>query len=154
MKASQIRSATFVLIRPEVRGFRSWKASVLVALFCLFIFPFACRAALSVKVETPKQVGKKVVIQMLLKNTFKEKVESARAQVFLIDDKGKVVGQAVRWVIGGTKDKPALAPDAETTFNFVVETDKSFATNKVTFTRIILEGGKLVDVNKSVEIQQ
>jgi hypothetical protein len=111
------------------------------------------QADLVVKVEAPKQVGKKVVIKMTMKNTFKEQMESARAQVFLIDDHGKVVGQAVRWVIGGTKDKPALASDAETTFNFVVETDKSFATNKVTFTRVILEGGKLVDVNKSIQMQ-
>jgi hypothetical protein len=80
-------------------------------------------------------------------------VESARAQVFLINDQGKVVGQAARWVIGGTKDKPALSPDKETTFNFVVQTDKPFKKSKVSFTRVVLEGGKLADVNKEVQIQ-
>src|SRR5581483_11906033 len=103
-------------------------------------------AALTVKVDEPKQVGKKVVIKLTMKNAFTENVESARAQVFLLDDKGKITGQAVRWVIGGTKDRPTLAPNAETTFNFVVTANKSFVTNKVTFTRIILEGGKLADV--------
>jgi hypothetical protein len=110
----------------------------------------AANAALTVKVDEAKQVGKKVVIKLTMKNTFKEKVESARAQVFLLDDKGKVVSQAVRWVIGGTKDKPGLAPDAETVFNFVVETEKPFVTKAVSFTRLILEGGKVADVNQNV----
>jgi hypothetical protein len=123
--------------------------------FLLFAFLFDTEptfAALTVTVNEPKQVGKKVIIKLALKNTFTEKIESARAQVFLLDDKGKVVGQAAKWVIGGTKDKPALAPAAETTFNFVVTADKSFTTNKVTFTRLILEGGKMMDVNRNVEI--
>ena len=59
-----------------------------------------------------------------------------------------------RWVIGGAKEKPALAPDAKTTFNFVVPTDKPFTKTKVTFNRVVLEGGKSVDVRQSVEIQQ
>lgn len=109
-------------------------------------------AALTVKEDKPKQVGKKAVIKLTMKNTFTEKIESARAQIFLLDDKGNVVGQAARWVIGGTKAKPPLAPDAETTFNFVVVADKLFATNKVTFTRIILEGGKVVDASGNIQI--
>jgi hypothetical protein len=116
--------------------------------FCLAI----AGAALTVKVAEPKQVGKKAVVKLTMKNTFAEKIESARAQIFLLDDRGKVVGQAVRWVIGGTRDKPALAPDAETTFNFVVSSDKPFTTNKVTFTRLILDGGKVVDANQNVQI--
>ena len=74
----------------------------------------SANATLTVKVAAPKQAGQKTVIELTMKNTFKEKVESARAQVFLIDGQGKVVGQAARWVIGGTKDKPALLPDQET----------------------------------------
>jgi hypothetical protein len=123
----------------------------LLALLMTFGF-VAAKADLIVKVDPPKQVGQKVVVKLTMKNTFKETVESARAQVFLVDDNGKVAGQAVRWVIGGTKDRPALAPDAETTFNFVVQTDKPFTAAKVTFTRVILEGGKLADVNKEVQI--
>lgn len=110
-------------------------------------------AALTVKVAEPKLVGQKAVIQLTMKNTFKEKVESARAQLFLIDDQGKVVGQAARWVIGGTKGKPALSPDKEVTFNFVVQTGKPFTKSKVSFSRVVLEGGKLADVNKEVQIQ-
>lgn len=121
-------------------------------LFTLILAAGAAQAALTVKVDKPKQVGKKAVIKLTMKNTFTKKIESARAQVFLLDDKGRMVGQAGRWVLGGTKDKPALARDAETTFNFEVSGDKPFTTNKVTFTRLILEGGKVVDVNQNVEI--
>ena len=110
-------------------------------------------AALTVKVAEPKQVGQKAVIELTMKNTFKEKVESARAQVFLIDDQGKVVAQAARWVIGGTREKPALSPDKETTFTFIVGTTKPFTQTKVTFSRVLLEGGKLADVSKEVQIQ-
>ena len=111
-------------------------------------------ADLVVKVEQPKQVGQKIVIKLTMRNTFKEKVESARAQVFLLDENGSVAGQAVRWVIGGAKDRPALAPVADTAFNFVVETSKPFTSAKVSFSRVVLEGGKLADVNKEVQIQQ
>ena len=113
----------------------------------------AALADLTVKVDEPKQVGKKAVFKLTMKNTFAEKIESARAQVFLLDENGKVVGQAAHWVIGGTKEKPALSPDRETTFNFVVGTGKPFTKNKVSFSRVVLEGGKLADVNKEVQIQ-
>src|SRR5438034_9204524 len=114
----------------------------------------AAHANLVVKFGEPKTTGSKAVIKLEMKNTFTEKIESARAVVFLFDDQGKVVVQMTRWVIGGTKDKPALAPDAKTTFNFVVPTDKAFTKTKASFSRVVLEGGKSLDANKSVEIQQ
>lgn len=113
----------------------------------------AARANLIVKVDEPKTLASKSVIKLTMKNTFKQRIESARAEVFLTDEKGKMVGQAARWVIGGTKDKTPLAPDTETTFNFVVETDKPFKTAKVTFSRLVLEGGKLGDPQKDIQIQ-
>jgi hypothetical protein len=124
------------------------------SLLVLFVTIIAAHATLIVKVDVPKQAGEKVIIKLTIKNAFKEKVESARAQVFLVDDKGKVIGQAVKWVIGGTKERPPLGPDAEATFNFVVQTDKPFTNTKVSFTRIVLEGGKLADVRQSVEMTE
>ena len=82
---------------------------VTVALFCV-ASTLVAEAKLEVKVSEPKTTGKKALIKLELKNTFTEKIESARAVVFLLDDQGKVVGQMTRWVIGGTKDKPALVP--------------------------------------------
>jgi hypothetical protein len=62
-----------------------------------------------------------------------------------------VVGQEVRWIIGGTKDKPTLAPAAKTTYNFLVPTDKPFTKTKLMITRIILGDGKLASL-KDVQI--
>ncbi len=87
-----------------------------------------------------------------MRNTGKEKIECSRAEVFLLDDQGKVVGRGARWVIGGTKDKPGLSPDKETTFDFVVQIDRPFTKSKVSFSRVVLEGGKLADVSKEVQI--
>ena len=109
-------------------------------------------AQLAVTVSPPKAAGNKAVVKLELKNKFAEKVESARAVCFLLDEQGKVVGQATQWVIGGTKDKPSLAPDATATYNFVIPTDKSFTTTKVSFSRVILEGGKRADVAREVSI--
>jgi hypothetical protein len=112
-------------------------------------------ANLQVKLNEPKHAGSKAVIKLEIKNTFAEKVESARMQIFLMDDRGKVVGQGAQWVIGGTKDTAPLAPNATTAFHFVLPMEKGTSTNltaKVSFTRVVLEGGRLVDVSRSVEL--
>lgn len=110
----------------------------------------AAAAGLEVKVAVPKSTGDKAVIKVEMKNAFAERIESARAVVFLIDDNGKVVGQMTRWVIGGEKDRPALLPNTGATYSFVVPTEKKFATTKLNFTRVVLNGGKLADVTKGV----
>jgi hypothetical protein len=130
-------------------------ATKLAALILVFLFgSVVARAQLVVTVSAPKATANKSLIKLALKNSFKEKVESARATIFLIDDQGKVVGQGTQWVIGGTKDKPALAPDTSMTFNFVIATDKPFTKTKVTVGRLILEGGKVVDPVKNVVVQE
>jgi hypothetical protein len=91
-----------------------------------------------------------------MKNNFAEKVESAKAVVFLLDEQGKMVGQSTKWVIGGTKERPPLEPTKEATYNFVIAASQSFTTTnltaKVTFSRVVLEGGKPADVNKAVSV--
>ena len=126
----------------------------LLRLILVFLVSTACvQAKLSVKVDKATTTGKKSVIKLTMKNTFAEKIASARATLFLINDEGKVVGQATQWVIGGMKEKPGLAPDASTTFNFVVTSDKPFTKTKLVFTRIVLEGGKSADP-KDVEVSE
>lgn len=58
----------------------------------------------------------KAVVPLALKNNLFEKIESARAVVFLLDDKGKMIAQGTRWVIGGSEDKPGLAAGATSRF--------------------------------------
>ncbi len=122
-------------------------------LFC----PVLLQGALLVTADPPEATAGKVLVKLAMKNTFTEKVESARAVVFLLDERGKVVGQTARWVIGGAKESPALAPGATNVFNFVIATDKPITTTnltaKVSFTRVVLEGGKLADVGKEVRVR-
>ena len=117
----------------------------------------AANAQLSVTVAPPKVVGQKAVVPLALKNGLAEKVESARAVVFLLDEQGKMVGQGTRWVIGGGQDKSGLAVGATNAFHFVIASGKPFAstnlTAKLSFSRLVLEGGKVADASKSVQIE-
>jgi hypothetical protein len=126
----------------------------------LFCFALTCavtvRAQLAVTVSPPKITGQKAVVTLAMKNGLADKVESARAVCFLLDDQGKMAGQATKWVIGGTKDRPALEPKGETKFNFVITSPQPFTTTnlmaKVSFSRVILQNGQAADVNKTVSI--
>ncbi len=109
-----------------------------------------------VTVDAPKTTGRKAVVKLHLKNNFAEKIKSARAVVFLLDEQGKMAGQAARWVIGGGANKPALAAGATNVFNFVVPLDKPLAstnlTAKISFSRLVLEGGAVADPIRDVQI--
>lgn len=113
------------------------------------------QAQLAVTVTPPKLAGQKAVVQLKMKNNLGGAVKSARAVCFLLDDQGKMIGQSTKWVIG--QNHASLEPKAETTFNFVVTSPQPFTTTnltaKVSFTRIVLEDGKLADPNKDVQIQ-
>lgn len=124
---------------------------LLLSLALLGMGTLNLQADFVVKADEPNRTGNKTVIKLELKNTFSEKIESARAQVFLLDEQGKVVNQAIRWVIGGTKEQPGLPPGEKTTFHFAIPTSKPFATSKIIFSRIVLDGGKAADPLKSVE---
>lgn len=132
------------------------------ALICVVLLSLnSAWAALSVKLDEPKLTGSKAVIKLTMTSTFTNKIESARAVAFLLDDKGKVLGQSAQWVIGGSKDRTALEPNKETHYFFVVPLDNSSPSSgtnslkaKVTFLRVILEGGKQVDAAKEVSVTQ
>jgi hypothetical protein len=109
-------------------------------------------AELSVTVGTPKIVGQKADIPLEFRNSLDKKVESVRAVTFLLDENGKVIAQATRWIIGGgqaEKSNSDLPVNATRTIHFVVPSDKPFTTTnlttKVNFTRVVLEGGQLLD---------
>jgi hypothetical protein len=118
-------------------------------------------AQLAVTVSPPKVTGSKALVKLELKNGFAEKVESARAVCFLTDEQGKVVGQSTQWVIGGSLQtatsgaRPALEPGATNSFHFVIATERTASTNlqaRVSFSRVILEGGKLADPHRDISI--
>ena len=123
----------------------------------LFICVLTARAELDVAVSPVKITGQKAIVPLVMQNHFGQKIESARASVFLLDEKGKMVGQSTKWVIGGTKNQASLAPGATNSFFFVITSEKPFATTnlatKVNFNRVVLEGGKLANPEKDVQIK-
>jgi hypothetical protein len=127
---------------------------LIIALFLIC----AVQADLIVKTGEPKTYTQKTLIKLDLHNTFTNKIESARAVMFLLDEKGKVVGQEARWIIGGTKARPPLAPDANSTFYFVVPTSKPFSktkltVTKLTVTKLALEGGQQINAAQHVKVE-
>jgi hypothetical protein len=122
-----------------------------------FLCATAAFAQLSVKVSAPKVVGQKAIVSLVMKNSFSENVDSARAVVLLMNEQGKMVGQAAKWVIGGDGKFPGLRAGATNIFNFVISAPKPFTTTNLTarvqFNRVVMEGGKLADVTKAVEIE-
>ena len=134
-------------------------ASKMNAIRILFLFLFwtcAASAQLAVTVSPLKTTGQKAVIQLAMTNNLVDSIESARAICFLLDDQGKMVGQSTKWVIGGTKDRPALQPKSGTSFNFVITGSRTFTTTNLTarvaFSRVVLPGQKLADPNKTVTV--
>ena len=123
-------------------------------LAALLLCPVLATAQLAVTVMPPKVVGQKAVVQLKMKNDLSDAVKSARAVCFLLDDQGKMVGQSTKWVIG--QNHASLEPKAETTFNFVVTSSQPFTTTnltaKISFSRVVLDGGKLADVKQDVSV--
>ena len=126
-------------------------------LFCLALLcPTLAAAQFAVTVSPVKITGQKAVVSLAMTNHLAESLESARALCFLLDGQGKMIGQSAKWVVGGSKDRPALEPKNGTTFNFVITSPQPFTTTnltaKVSFSRVVLDGGKLADVQKDVSV--
>jgi hypothetical protein len=121
-----------------------------------FFCAFTMQAQLVVAVSPPKIASQKAIVLLKMKNNLINKVESARAVCFLLDEQGQMVGQATKWVIGGAKTRPALEPKQETTFNFVITSPQPLIstnlTAKVSFSRVVLEGERLADPKTDVQI--
>src|SRR5690242_11645091 len=103
-----------------------------ILIFATTISIGAAQAQLAVTVTPPKVVGQKAIVQLAMTNNLADKIESAKAVCFLLNEHGKMVGQSTRWVIGGTKERPALKPNMGTTFNFVVSNPHPFTTTNLT----------------------
>jgi hypothetical protein len=95
-----------------------------------------------------------------MRNNFSVKIESARAVCFILNDQGKMVGQASRWVIGGQPEpapggeKAGLAAGATNIFHFVVSISKPIMATNLTamvgFNRVVLGGGGLADLKQVI----
>ncbi len=129
----------------------------LSAAAALLLWPLLAGAQLAVTISPVKTTGSKAIVPLTMKNGFAERIQSARAVCFLLDDQGKIIGQASRWIIGRTRDQAGLAAGTTDAFNFVVAAARPLTstnlTAKLSFSRVVLEGGRLADANKEVQIQ-
>jgi hypothetical protein len=129
------------------------RTALYLAIFLVFS-PILTKAALVISISDPKSTGQKTIIKLDMKNTFSQKIEGAKGTIFLMDANGKVTGQANRWVVGGTKGKPSLAPEAQASYYFVVSTEKPFSKTQLVINRVVLEGGKLADTTNDVIVKE
>lgn len=121
----------------------------------LLLWPVWTQAQLLVTSSAVKAEGNKALVKLDFRNNLTNAVESARATMFLFNG-DTLVGQGTKWVIGGGKDKRDLAPGGTNEFFFVITSGKPFPktnlTAKINFSRLVLEGSKLADPAKDVQI--
>jgi len=122
----------------------------------LFLGSSLVRAQLNVGIHSPKIAANKAVVRLSVTNSFSESVTAARCTCFLLDPEGKIAGQSTKWVLGSAASIQELKPGAQRAFNFVLSGDKPFAntnlTAKISFSRVVLKGGKAADVRNAVRL--
>jgi hypothetical protein len=114
--------------------------SVLVLLLAGYI-PALAQSASSLVLGAPvlKEVDGRTIVTLQVQNTMPSAVTGARAWVFLMDAKGKVVGNHSQWLI---TDEAKNALQAGTTREFTISVTATGATQaKVIFPRIVLADG-------------
>ena len=117
----------------------------------LFALPLLAKANLELGSVTTEGTDNKALVQLELKNTFEQNIKGARVWVFLMDDEGKVVGNKAKWIIGGDqKGKAALESEKTEAYSIAVDTQRKATKSKITFSRLILEDGTLIDPRKHV----
>jgi len=101
--------------------------------------------SLSLGVPTLKEVQGKTLVTLQVQNTMSSDVTGARAWVFLMDAKGKVVGNHSQWLI---TDETKNALKAGATHEYTVSVAATGATQaKVIFPRIVLADGSTRVIN-------
>ena len=125
-------------------------------LAALSYLPVVSWANLEVSILEQKGSENKGMVTMRIKNDFDQGIKGARVWVFLMDEKGKVVGNKAQWLIGGTEENTKKNPEGlemgkTQEYSMVVDTQKQFTKTKVTMSRLILADGTSVDPRKHLK---
>jgi len=130
---------------------------ITLIIFSLFVTQ-SLMAQMQVAVELKESTGNKALVSIETQNGLGQDVRNARAWVFLFDAEGKVVGQKAQWLGGSEEgngsgvDSKALISDGEgKAFTVVVDAQSKPVRAEITFSRIILADGTMVDIQKSVK---
>ena len=120
----------------------------------IILATLTAQAQLAVSVSLPKVTGQKTVVLLTMQNQFTNSVQSAKAACFLMDERGQMVGQSTKWVIG--ENKTSLASGAIGKFNFVITSPKPLTSTNLTahlgFSRLVLDNGQQPDLRQSVVV--
>lgn len=119
------------------------------------------QAQIEVSVKETKQTGQKALVELEMKNTYSQNLKAARVWVFLMDEKGKVVGQKAQWLVGNEPNKEAnagttLEAGKQEAYSVALDTNRSQRIDekpfqaKITYSRLILEDGTLLNPQKAV----
>ena len=123
-----------------------------IILVCFFTAVLSSHAQLAVTASHPIVTGHKIVLMLTMQNQFTNTVHSARAACFLIYDRGQIVGQTTKWVIG--ENKTSLASGATGKYYFVITSTKPINSTNLTaqlaFSRLVLDNGQQPNVNQAV----
>lgn len=111
-----------------------------------FLFCGLLRANMEISVELADVHESNSFVHLETKNGFDQDIKDARVWVFLMNDEGEVVGNKAQWIIGGDSlQKEPLSVEQSQSFKIAVDTESKPTKAKVTFSRIILEDGTLVE---------
>lgn len=115
-------------------------------LLLFFLFCGLLRANMEISVELADVHENNSFVHLETKNGFDQSIKDARVWVFLMNDAGEVVGNKAQWIIGGdSSEQESLKMEQSQSFKIAVNTESKPTKAKVTFSRIILEDGTLVD---------
>jgi hypothetical protein len=74
----------------------------------------------------------------------------------VLDERGKLIGQTARWVVGGAQGRPKLPPTAGTTYNFVLTSPQPLTSTNlsphVIVSRVVLDHDQIADPRKIVSL--
>lgn len=106
---------------------------------------------------TGESTSDKSMVTLTAKNSFSQSIKSARAWVFALDESGSVVGQKSAWIVSGEarargdrSSLPTLNAGETAEIKMVIDTKRPAASTKVTFTKIVLADGSIVNPHKQV----
>jgi len=121
------------------------------------------QAQIGVSVELTNATENRAEVSIEIQNGLGKDVRDARAWVFLFDADGKFVGQQAQWLGGGgieeqepsanaqEPDAPLMADGDQKTFSMGVKTQARPIRAEITFSRIILSDGSLVNIQRDVK---
>jgi hypothetical protein len=114
------------------------------------------QAQLAVTVSPAKIAGQRVIVPLAITNHLPQSVTSVRVMCAVLDERGKLIGQTARWVVGGAQGRPKLPPTAGTTYNFVLTSPQPLTSTNLSshiiVSRVVLDHDQIADPKRIVNM--